>query len=210
MILYVWFMSSNAKIYLSQQEQQLILDSDWILTKRSILEKVSNLFGEISTSLTAILNEAAWLPEEIQFSNAKISRGENYQGLPYLILDHPGYFKKEDIFAIRTMFWWGNFYSVTLHLSGKYKYLFQKRIFSNIQQISAPDNLYLCVNENQWQHHFEQNNYILLQSLQIKPEPLILQNTFLKLAVRYPLEKLENAGDLVIESIGLILKLLKP
>ena len=32
----------------------------------------------------------------------------------------PAVFSKENIFAIRTMFWWGNFFSISLHVSGKY------------------------------------------------------------------------------------------
>ena len=42
--------------------------------------------------------------------SGKISRGENYRGLPYLILDYPAYFSQKDIFAFRTMFWWGHFF----------------------------------------------------------------------------------------------------
>ena len=51
-------------------------------------------------------------------STPKIAKGENYLQLPYVLLDYPRCFDKENIFAIRTMFWWGNFFSITLHLSG--------------------------------------------------------------------------------------------
>ena len=58
------------------------------------------------------------LPEAVIQSSPKITRGENYQLLPYVILDYPRCFQKEQVFAIRTMFWWGKGISITLHVSG--------------------------------------------------------------------------------------------
>ena len=66
-------------------------------------------------------------------SSPKISKGENYKGLPWLVLDYPRYFNKEDIFAIRTLFWWGNFFSITLHISGKYKMRYEKKIIDSFE-----------------------------------------------------------------------------
>ena len=50
----------------------------------------------------------------------KISKGEKYKGLPWVMLDYPRIFGKEDIMAIGTRFWWGHYFSVTLHLKGGY------------------------------------------------------------------------------------------
>ena len=66
------------------------------------------------------VNRGFNLPEEVLIQSPKISRGENYNGLPYVMLDYPRCFGKEDVFAMRTMFWWGNFFSITWHLKGKY------------------------------------------------------------------------------------------
>jgi hypothetical protein len=35
------------------------------------------------------------------------------------------------VFAIRTMFWWGNFFSVTLHMKGNYREHFQEKLIGN-------------------------------------------------------------------------------
>ena len=61
------------------------------------------------------------MPEVIKTSTPKISKGENYKDLPYVMLDYPRCFQKEKTIAIRTFFWWGNFFSINLQLSGEYK-----------------------------------------------------------------------------------------
>ena len=50
------------------------------------------------------------LPVEFFDVSPKISRGEQYLGLPYVMLDYPRIFSKENVFAIRTFFWWGNYF----------------------------------------------------------------------------------------------------
>ena len=71
--------------------------------------------------------------------------------------EHRSYGK--DIFAIRTMFWWGNFFSITLHLSGIYKTMFAQKIIACYELLKETD-FFICVHEEQWQHHFEKDNYI--------------------------------------------------
>src|SRR5438105_15186190 len=109
----------RAKIRLSSKEMELVTNADWILTKNTIIEKTKILFGELQEVMTSTFNPVA--ANDYTRVPPKISKGENYRGLPYLILDYPRLFEKENILAIRTMFWWGNFFSITLHLAGSYK-----------------------------------------------------------------------------------------
>ena len=97
-------------------------------------------------------------PEEVHAISPKISRGENYLGLPWLILDYPRYFEKQNIFAIRTMFWWGNFFSTTLQLSGKYKDLYEGAVINSYEEWNEHE-FYFCIHEGQWHHHWERENY---------------------------------------------------
>jgi hypothetical protein len=148
------------------------------------------------------------LPAEVFSISPKISKGENYKGLPYLLLDYPRYFNRENIFAIRTMFWWGNFFSITLHLSGIYKKGAEKKILRSYE-ILKKNGCYCCVNDNQWEHHFETSNYKLLK--EISPTAFkasICNNHFIKLANKIPLESVDNAEDLLLyffkEMAGLV------
>ena len=113
------------KIHLSADELQLVQNAQLLLTKNTIIEKVYALFGELASELQqSSIYATRNLPAELLTLGPKISRGEKYKGLPYVMLDYPRCFGKEDIFAVRTFFWWGNFFSVTLHLKGKYQQLF--------------------------------------------------------------------------------------
>src|SRR6185369_14445953 len=109
----------EAKIRLSQKELELVSNTEWILTKNEVITKAKLLLGSVlDEQIKWLSHHKLILPSEIKESSPKISKGENYRGLPYMVLDHPRRFDKEDVFAIRTLFWWGNFFSTTLQLSG--------------------------------------------------------------------------------------------
>ena len=121
----------GTKIRLSAKEMELVTNADWILTKNGIIDKGKTLFGELQEELIAHLKTiSSLLPVDVTRIPPKISKGENYNGLPYLILDYPRIFDKQNIFAIRTLFWWGNFFSITLHLGGVHKDEYEKNVYS--------------------------------------------------------------------------------
>ncbi|MBK8087192.1 MAG: hypothetical protein IPK31_04125 [Chitinophagaceae bacterium] len=94
-------MTGSANVSLSAFEKQLVTDASWILTKNNIIQKLFVLFGELSETWQSntVLQQ---LPSAINEIPPKISKGENYEGLPYVMLDYPRCFSKEDVFAIRT------------------------------------------------------------------------------------------------------------
>jgi hypothetical protein len=179
------------KIRLSPEERELVLRPDWILTKNNILAKVRQLLEHVQSVQQPYLSG---LPAEVQATNAKVSRGENYKGLPYLVLDQPRYFNREHVFAIRTLFWWGHFFSSTLHLAGNYKAMYAEKIipaFDLLQQAG----FYICINADQWEHHFEAGNFVPLNTISADGfETIIRSNSFIKLSKKISLEQWENAG----------------
>ncbi len=203
-------MNNNAKIYLSEQELQLVCNTEWILTKHTITDKVFQLMGGLSEAMKKIIApEKNWLPEIVTASSAKIYKGENYLQLPYVLLDYPRCFAKENIFAIRTMFWWGNFFSITLQLSGTYKKTFQQNICANPGLLK--NGFYICINENQWHHYFEPDNYIAASDN--TPEALqeiITEKDFIKITLHYPLQQWNEMHKLLLKGFDDLLQLLKP
>src|SRR5262245_60824558 len=110
-------MTEQTKIHLLPAEMELVSSPEIILTKNAILQKIKLFFEGLQVKQSEILKDySAQLPEDILKISPKISKGENYKGLPWLVLDNPRFFQHKNIFAIRTMFWWGNFFSITLHL----------------------------------------------------------------------------------------------
>jgi len=198
----------EAKIGLSKVERELVADAGWILTKNSILEKVKELLGEIQVMYRKQLEQFSGLPAGIAESSPKISRGENYRGLPWLVLDYPRCFGQQDIFAIRTMFWWGHFFSLTLHLSGKYKKAYGPAIISSFDSL-AVNRYFICVNEDAWQHHFEKSNYMPVDETGYTDfQAVVTKKTFIKLAVKTPLEQWNDSPRILEEHFIRLLAML--
>jgi hypothetical protein len=198
---------NEAKIRLSVKEAELVLNADWILTKNEILKKAKHLLEALMEEQQEFLRSCKHLPAGILVIPAKISKGENYKGLPYLVLDHPRYFDKENVFAIRTMFWWGNFFSITLHLSGQYKKKYEQMISSSYPVLKE-QGIYCCVNDDPWEHHFEKENYILVNELQeAEFRKIIPERSFIKLAKRISLEEWDNASQKLLTDFRLFIKL---
>ena len=188
-------MNEETKITLSEKELQLVCDTEWILTKHIIIEKVYRLFGKLAESMQSVIREnGERLPAEVCASTAKISKGENYRQLPYVMLDYPRHFNKVDVLAIRTLFWWGSFFSINLHLSGSFKTNVEKDLIAGFPFFQEND-YWICVNEDPWQHHFEKDNYLLLKHC--KPEDLttiINSRSFIKIAKKIPLTRWTGAA----------------
>lgn len=199
----------QAKIRLSENEMELVANKDWILTKNLILEKVKTLLGIVLHAQQEIITSRhTQLPPEVLRRSPKISKGENYEGLPYLMLDHPRLFDKEDILAIRTMFWWGNFFSITLHLAGKYKKIYESAILDSFELLAEHDT-YFCVHQNEWEHHFEKENYHLIKDANPNDwQNQIRNKSFIKLAHKIPLQQWHDAQGLLVYYFNRIIELL--
>ena len=204
-------MATPAKITLSPQELQLVTNSEWILTKRVITDKVYLLLGALSEQMKGLIeNEKEWLPRVVIDSEPKIYRGENYRQLPYVLLDHPRCFSTTGILAIRTMFWWGNFFSITIHLSGQYKKMFEGSVNKNMTALNK-QKYYICINEDQWQHHFEPGNYVEVSTLETgELKHIIDEQQFIKLALQFSLHQWDEISLLLERSFFEMLQLLKP
>jgi hypothetical protein len=192
----------DTKIRLSPKELRLAKDAGIILTKNAVLQKVKQLFGELQTLYHAIAIE-----KSVVAGNPKISRGENYQDLPWVMLDYPRYFDRSDIRAIRTMFWWGNYFSITLHLSGSSKDLAESRIVSSYKSLKK-QAFYICRSDEQWKHEINKENYVSVDSInQKKFESIVRDKTFVKLAVPLALKNWHKLNKEFVPLFGSLLEM---
>lgn len=183
-------MQDHAKVSLSGFEMQLVTDANFILTKNNIIKKVVIFFGQLNVAYNqeTLIKK---LPAEVLLQPAKISKGESYMGLPYVMLDYPKCFGKDDVFAIRTFFWWGNFLSITLHLKGIYKKQYQQKICNAIMQ-NQLNSSWINSNSVEWEHHLSDNYKTINSSLHLK---FIQENTVLKLVSKIELKEWELAEE---------------
>jgi len=179
-------MGDKTKITLSAAEQSIVKDRQWILTKINILQKVQHMMhAKIPVIRHKFLSASLSLDSSILASVPKISKGENYRQLPYVMLDYPAYFTREDIFACRTFFWWGNFFSIQLLLTGKYKEIFQDRVLERLS--SQSPQLKISIHDSEWEHHFEEDNFVSYSEAQAKKIDFTAKN-FLKIGVQFSLD----------------------
>jgi hypothetical protein len=197
-------MIDGAKIQLSSAERRLVMDPEWILTKNSIMGKVVELMAGLSPVVRRCW-AAVVLPEGVVTPDPKISKGENYKGLPYVVLDYPRIFGREDVLAVRTMFWWGHAFSVTLHLKGRYKNLFLPVIRSHWEELASA-GFHIGVSQDEWQHEHAPGNYAALTGTML--ERVSEEGPFLKLSARCGLDRWEEAPEWMEEQFRVLVGVL--
>ena len=193
-----------ANLTLSTEELQLVGDSSIIFKKNTIIKKVCALFDDLSNSyLVETFNKPT-----LGTISPKISKGEQYQGLPYVMLDYPRLFSKEDVLAIRTFFWWGNFFSITLHLKGKYQKKCIEPILKNFEMLKE-NNFYVSTTTNEWEHHPVIGNSLNVKKLDYTTfEKIAVEHPFLKISKTFPLNLWENSIPLLKEEFILLINCL--
>lgn len=202
----------DTKFSLGSEEMSLLTNTHFFEQKRKVLNIIIQSLGDLESAYMEIAGDfSTEIPKEALQKRGKISRGENYRGLPYLILDHPAYFSKQGIFAFRTLIWWGNPISITFHISGDYLQKFKIQLVAGLPNLNLT-NLFICINSNQFEHHFESNNYISLHdfiSENGNPEKLMNERGFLKIMHKMPLtaiHELQVQGPIFMKNILTILR----
>lgn len=194
-------MQEQAKVSLSPFELKLVSDSEWILTKNGIIQKVYHLFGNLSEAYTTT-HQLIALPETITATAPKISKGENYMGLPYVMLDYPRCFGKDDVFAIRSFFWWGNYFSCTLQLKGVYKEQYQQKISDAINK-NLLTHCSMNTDDEEWNHNIKDR----MKPIEILDADTIASKQVLKIAAIHPIEQWDDAILFYKKQFELFLKI---
>lgn len=200
-------MDNPAKVMLSNVELTMACNTNVILTKRAIIESASMLFSSNIIEVSLAFKDVTAGDKKLSASVPKISKGENYKSFPYVLMDYPAFFGKENIFAVRTMFWWGHFFTITLHLKGSYKDKYAPLIFKNLQ---LENDVYLAVGDEEWEHHFEENNFVVFSSISNDVKQSVAEKPFFKIAIKYELHHWNMMQSILPIGYKKIAGLLKP
>jgi hypothetical protein len=193
-----------SKILFSPAESKLMNDASVILTKNTVLQKVKDIFIGLQSGMQDEL--VSHTSNTVFAIPPKISKGENYLGLPYLILDYPRSFREGNILAIRSMFWWGHYFSSTLHLSGIHRERVQERIESSYDRF-AGEGYFIAIHEDQWLHQFEKDVYLPVSGLS-KDDFIKYCRQFdhLKIGITWPLRDGSDAASSLMKSWKFLVK----
>lgn len=194
---------NSAKLRLSAEEEAMINNSQLILTKNRLLEQLTCFLSTLQQAQESFLQQQEFhLPEEILIAGPKITKGEQYLGLPYRVLDYPRLYGQTDILAIRTLFLWGNYFSVSLLLAGSWKERAIPALTTAWPRL-ASRQFYYCTGSDPWQQHFSDDYY---SPVTISAEIIQEQASrpFIKLASRYPLSDWENLEEKLLDDFRLL------
>ncbi|MDQ3394899.1 MAG: hypothetical protein M3512_12410 [Bacteroidota bacterium] len=196
-------------LVLNSKELKFLQDTEFLKTKHDINLKIHHILNEVEWRLQGyIKSQGLVFPEKVLMKGGKISKGENYHLLPYMILDYPRYFHYEAVFAFRTMFLWGSFFSCTLHLQGKYLELFRKGIAEKISSLLG-QKFYIAVSSTPWEYHYHEDNYKLIDNISstylLK---MIESNSFIKMSRNIDILEYQRLPQFSEETFGLLMKCL--
>lgn len=194
-------------IDLNEKELKYISDTDFLKTKFTIMNKIVQMYAITERQLKKVVEnnshhvDAIWIAK-----SGKISKGENYRHLPYVVLDFPRYFTKDEVFAFRSMFWWGNHFSCTLHIQGDWFNSIKKRFINSLVRSDA--DVFICVNESPWEYHFGPDNYRSIKELSQKElELLIDEKPFIKVSQKMGIEDWRIVPEFCMESYQNLIEL---
>ncbi|MBO9732979.1 MAG: hypothetical protein J7623_30330 [Chitinophaga sp.] len=184
---------------LTPEEATLVGSAHFIQLKNSAIDKVMGLMGNLERALAAYDRDTDFpFQPEWLLQGGKISKGEQYKGLPWVMLDYPRFFHKTGIFAFRTMFWWGHYFSATLHLAGNVKAHFSTALREAYLKL-AEAGFQVYVQENPWEHDFENGNYCFIDTLSLDEwKTLVSRHDFIKLAKPFVLD---HWGEIITDVV---------
>ncbi|MEZ2446220.1 hypothetical protein QFZ51_000048 [Chitinophaga sp. W3I9] len=195
---------------LTPEEAAVIESTHFILLKNSAIGKVMVLMGKLQEALAAYDRNSSFpFKPEWLLQGGKISKGEQYKGLPWVMLDYPRYFSKTEVFAFRTMFWWGHYFSATLHLAGNVKRYYSPVLESSYTKL-AEAGFQVYVQEDPWEHDFENGNYCFINTLSLDEwKTLISRNDFIKVAKPFVIGHWGKIITDVVEAYAALLNILE-
>jgi hypothetical protein len=177
------------RIALTEEELGLFCDAEILLKKNGILNVVENKLNEALHVLETLCRDPSYSNKGYlnHSRQGKLSKGENYGGLPYRILDYPRIQLKESLGLYRTLVWWGNFISFTWHCSGKLEKQLRPAMLDNWNKVQEYD-FYLGINASPWIHHFEPENVQPAKEVSVEDaEQTVMKLGYMKLTRKIPL-----------------------
>lgn len=178
---------------LSSAELRILQDTTFLQQKRLVTEKLHGLFKQLAHELRDTkIHQTFPFPVATDSLHGKISKGENYKGLPYMVLDFPKLFQKTDIFTFRSMCWWGNEWTCSLHLGGRYMRHFLEAFLKNKAQLHD-QGVFFAIAETPWHYHFSKSTFLPIEEMTLEAiRAFADQHHFIKISRRLSLSDWEQ------------------
>lgn len=206
-----------SEIQLSEAEFSILSDRTHFEIRERLNAKINQLLLELKQELSKVHQQTpAGLTGKGWISEAKLSRGENYKGLPYRVLDYPAHFSRAHTFLFRALVLWGHHLSFHLILTGDFITEFGPRLSAGFADLTG-SHFHLSQQASPWEWELDATSHLALSAL--SPEqfheqvtqgiPLSENDTrFVKLSRSLDLNEYARLPQVGSETLGLLLELL--
>jgi len=191
-------MARKSVFNLTKKEFHFLENEMYPKTKQRVIQKLCKHFADIGDSLKENVKiENKILKSGIQNSSFKITKGENYKGLPYVVLDYPQIKSKEFTVLFRTMFWWGKYISLNLILKTS---LFNTEKLAGEILKTEFRKLKMYSGEDIWENDLSDKGFILVKKLTEKQiQKIISEQKFIKVSLKIPFKRLDKLDSIALE-----------
>jgi len=194
----------------SVQEQVLMKDAEMLLLKRQCIEKIIQKFSAIEATLNRTTKGFgdSGLPQGTILKAGKISRGENYKGLPYVVLDYPRLLTRTDVLNIRLLFWWGHYFTMSLHLAGDVWKGNRNRLMGALSDHEFGGH-YVQYEGSAWENDLSSPFFIESSKLENDNFDALLKSSFIKIVNPLVIDKVEDLESFSLTTFEKFTSLLK-
>ena len=170
--------------------------------KLKLDEEVTRLLYTFQKELDLCLDSGKYQPKFLRSKlPGKVSKGNNHYGFPYQVLDYPAYISKEASFSFRASIWYGNYFSFSLILTGRYV----ESINIELQKLKD-QSFFITSDDNIWETDFSKHKSASVDDLNILDfQTLIKHNNQLKIYRYFSLNQTSELIRLGMESFKSLL-----
>ena len=136
---------------LSGKELEFLGNQAIFPLKKQITGKIIAVYAAIEQDLRQEIGQNPFsFPELTLKRTGKVSKGENYRGQPYIVLDFPRLLQKDTIFLFRNVCLWGHYFIHVFILTGSLLETYRYSLTRNIEKIRQKD-LLINTNDDPWE-----------------------------------------------------------
>lgn len=196
---------------LNAKELATAQNTEIFKTKARVIKKIWSTFDELRASLQKELaGQPLLAPEGLDTTKGQVAKGDHHHHLPFVFMDMPQYFNRDEICTYRSFFWWGHGLVFALILSGPRLSQYKLRILRDYASYSNK-GLHLAVTQTPWEWRQGQGYTIALtDSNRSRIRRALSRLTFVKLERFIPLTHLVFRQNRIISTGIETFHLLRP
>lgn len=175
----------KSTINLTKHEIEMATDTFYPFMKQQIMDKMCNILDEVGQQVSSEV-----------FANTpiyKVTKGENYKRLPYVVVDCPQLSGPHLPLACRTLFWWGYGFSFNLIIP-------QAKLANNAAYSLSQLEDWILIGDHLWENEIDEQYYKQGLSQEAPYWQAHIQNqTYLRIACMHNLYQYGRINELAVK-----------